>query len=155
MRDDDERWKKSSSFKWVVSCHEVTFTSVIAPTQHNALWPYTIWPLASVKRRCLFSLDAHVNTSVFCETWGLNLVGKQWEACLRHCRNNGMWLRPPELYFSQTKVLTGDVNNWSFGIFISLWLEASKNVHHWMLYFFPKWMQREMPIMYELRIYVN
>ena len=34
--------EKSTSRKWVVSTHEVTFASVIAPKHNNALWPCTI-----------------------------------------------------------------------------------------------------------------
>ena len=57
-----------SSCRREVSDSDITFSSALQPTKHDALWPCTInaWLLTSANTRCPCTLGALVNMPVFC-----------------------------------------------------------------------------------------
>ena len=74
----------------VVSVHEVTFSSALQPTKHNALWPCSRHGHLLQPKHDAHVVQMHWLTRLcFSLTWGFDLMGNQLQACPQHHKNNG------------------------------------------------------------------
>ena len=100
-----------------------------SPTKRSALWPCTIHGRLLQPKHGVPAVWLPLSTCLcFALMGGFNLVGQQWQSCLRHHENNGA-------RDHRNCILIGPKSWWRleqsvFWVLIGLWPETDGNVQH-------------------------